>query len=207
MRLLAEIFKTQSACYDLNQFHIEEKINLWSDTLAKGGVVPIALWVGKWVTLKGLVEPVYRNQKFKYEHISISAASASQIVQLTDAEAQYRLRAPRSGRPPAVSNTDRLSQMKSGNSTGQAPAATAPAPILTANQQVFANMRKQSAHTTSAARSPSARGPLPSASTQHGHGSTNKKSGWNIPSGCDSLGSSSFSRCSGDDQLPGSTNA
>lgn len=158
------------------------KINLWSDALAKGGVVPTASWIGKWVTIKGLVEPVYRNPKYKYQHISISAASPSQIVQLTDAEAQYRLKAPRSGRPVTVSNTDLLGQMKgvgSGNQARPAPApAPAPAQNLTANQQVLANMRKQSGGTPSAGPSSSTRSQSSSWSTQHGQGSAKKKSGW-----------------------------
>ena len=157
------------------------KINLWSDALAKGGVVPTAAWVGKWVTIKGLVEPVYRSPKYKYQHISISAASPAQIVQLTDAEAQYRLRAPRSGRPASVSNTDLLGQMKGAGSTGRGHPLAAPQPTstLTANQQVLANIRKQSAGSASA--SPPARSQSPSGSAQHGQGSAKNKSGWSIP--------------------------
>jgi predicted Ser/Thr protein kinase len=155
------------------------KITLWSDALAKGGVEPTASWAGKWVTIKGLVEPVYRSQKYKYQHISISAASASQIVQLTDAEAQYRLRAPRSGRPATVSNTDLLGQMKAGGSTSTARPAPAPAPNLTANQQVLANIRKQSAGSAGARPSPPPRSQ--SQSPPPSQGSTNNKSDGGIP--------------------------
>jgi len=155
------------------------KINLWSDALARGGVVPTASWVGKWVTIKGLVEPVYRNPKYNYQHISISAASPSQIVQLTDAEAQYRLRAPRLGRPATVSNTDLLGQLKGVGSGGRSRPTTAPPPApaqnLTANQKVLENMRKQSSAPPIAGPSSSNHKQSQSWSTQHVQGSAKKK--------------------------------
>lgn len=157
------------------------KINLWSDALDKGGVVPMASWVGKWVTIKGLVEPVYRSPKYKYQHISISATAPSQIVQLTDAEAQYRLRTSRSGRRATVSNTDLLGQMKGTGPTSRARPALTPPPPLTANQQVLATIRKQSAGSSSAGSIPSTHSQSPSSSAPHGQGGTNKKSDWSIP--------------------------
>ena len=161
------------------------KINLWSDALAKGGSVPTASWIGAWVTIKGLVEPVYRSPKYKYQHISISAASSSQVVRLTDAEAQYRLTAPRAGRLAAVSNTERLDLMKVKGSTSSAGPVSAPvsppAPSLTANQQVLANMRKQAAGAQSTRSVSPVSSQSPSASAKHDPAGTNKKSGGSIP--------------------------
>jgi len=161
------------------------KINLWSEALAKGGPSPTASWVGAWVTIKGLVEPIYRSPKYKYQHISISAASSSQVVRLTDAEAKYRLTAPRAGRPAAVSNTELLDRMKvkgSTRSTRPVKAPTAPsAQNLTANQQVLANIRKQSAGTSHGNPNPPVRSQPSSGSGQHGQGGTNKKSDGGIP--------------------------
>lgn len=159
------------------------KINLWSDALAKGGTVPTASWVGSWVTIKGLVEPVYRSAKYKYTHISIAAVSSSQIVRLTDAEAKYRLTAPNSGKPGKVSNTRILDQMKMTGSGSVAPPANATKSVsnLSANQQVLANMRRQSAGTQSTGGASSASGQSKSAPTQQNLGGTNKKSGSSIP--------------------------
>lgn len=72
------------------------KINLWSEALSKPGERPSEAWVGHWVTIRGLVEPVYANKRFNYQHISITADAVGQISQLTEAEAKYRLSALRS---------------------------------------------------------------------------------------------------------------
>lgn len=149
------------------------KINLWSDALDKGGVIPTASWVGKWVTIKGLVEPVYRSKKYKYQHISISAASPSQIVQLSEAEAQYRLKPTRSGRSAVASNAIRLDQMKGASPAPSGRVTAAPTPKLSPNQQVLANIRQQSTG--------SSKGKSTSWSTQHSQGNAKKKSGWGIP--------------------------
>lgn len=70
------------------------KINLWNEALSKPGERPNETWVGRWVTIRGLVEPVYTNKRFNYHHISITADAVGQISQLTEAEAKYRLSAP-----------------------------------------------------------------------------------------------------------------
>lgn len=162
------------------------KINIWSDALVKGGVTPSASWVGRWVTIKGLVEPIYRNPKFNYQHISVSAASLSQIVQLTEAEAQFRLKAPRTGRPNTASNAELLGQMKGKSAPvrGHAAAPTsAPVANLTRNQQVLADMRKRSAGggTAPSSRSASSRVQTPSMTPQHSHGGVKKDAEWRIP--------------------------
>lgn len=161
------------------------KINLWSEALAKGGVVPAASWVGAWVTIKGLIEPIYRSPKYKYQHICITAVSPSQVVRLTDAEARYRLTPARSVRPAAVSNTELLDQMKAQGSTRTSHAVTAPPPPpisnLTANQQVLANMRKQSAGTSTANSNPPVRSQPPSNSGQRSQHGIGKKTNSGIP--------------------------
>lgn len=163
------------------------KINLWSEALAKGGTVPTAAWAGKWVTIKGLVEPVYRSAKYKYQHISISATSASQVVQLTEAEARYRLKGSRTGRvSAAASNADLLGQMKgrSPSSRGHVRAAPAssPTPKLTPNQQVLANMRKQTAGSGVGSSSGSvSQGRSSSWNPQHAQSGKKKAQGWRIP--------------------------
>lgn len=162
------------------------KINIWSDALAKGGVPPSASWVGRWVTIKGLVEPIYRNPKFNYQHISVSAASLSQIVQLTETEAQFRLKAPRTGRPSTASNADLLGQMKGKSASIRGPAAaptSAPVANLTRNQQVLADMRKQPAggSTAPGTRSAASRVQTPSMAPQHSHGGMKKNTEWRIP--------------------------
>jgi serine/threonine protein kinase len=103
------------------------KINVWNEALSKGGEHPSEVWVGRWVTMRGLVEPVYANKKFNYQHISITANAVTQISQLTEAEAKYRLSAPRTPITRAAT-----SSVASNNSAvldllrGSSPTATPP---------------------------------------------------------------------------------
>ena len=39
------------------------KITLWSDALDRGGERPSRSWIGRWVTVRGLVEPRYTNRR------------------------------------------------------------------------------------------------------------------------------------------------
>lgn len=165
------------------------KINIWSDALDKGGTVPTAAWVGKWVTIKGLVEPVYRNPKYKYEHIAISAAATSQIVRLTEADAQYRLKTLKNnaGTFTNTSNSDLLRTIKGASSKNHAKPVPPPAPSLTPNQQILANMRQQSSGSTGAGAGAGA-GPRPSSPNrlsasqmQYKQGNSKNNSEWSIP--------------------------
>lgn len=129
------------------------KITLWSEALAKGGEHPSKAWVDRWITIKGLVD-IYRDPKQRYVHISIAAASPSQITQLTEAQAQYRLRPLRAaGMSAARSNAGLLGQMKGGASAGQQH-RTGPVPVsapsLSANQQALAKLRQQAPPATTA---------------------------------------------------------
>jgi hypothetical protein len=51
------------------------KIALWSTALKGTNELPSASWVGQWVTIRGLVEPVYSNEKLGYDHIAITVIS------------------------------------------------------------------------------------------------------------------------------------
>jgi serine/threonine protein kinase len=77
------------------------KINLWNNAIDAGGDVPTEAWVGRWVTIKGLVEPPFASKVAKATHISITAKNAFQIITLTEVEARYRL----SGGPGTVQGT------------------------------------------------------------------------------------------------------
>ncbi|WP_018990877.1 protein kinase family protein [Aromatoleum toluclasticum] len=134
------------------------KLAIWSDALGKGGNRPTKAWVGKWVTIRGLVEPVYSNPKFKYEHISITVAALSQISELTQGEAQYRLEAPtRTTTAPTAPSARTNQEVLEGIRLGASGAAR-PTPAsgtggsvtrgATANQQLLDNIRQQSRQST-----------------------------------------------------------
>jgi len=130
------------------------KIALWSTALAGEKNPPTASWAGRWVTIRGLVEPVYESSRYGYEHITITATAVSQISHLTEQEAKYRLTP---GRGPAnvpvttttPDNATALSMLQSTRSSSS-PARPMPtpapqAPTLSPNQAALQRMRQQAA--------------------------------------------------------------
>lgn len=126
------------------------KINLWNEALAKAGEKPSELWVGRWVTIRGLVEPIYANKKFNYEHISITADVVSQVSQITEIEARYRL-VPPSTRPNRVAsvlpdNAATLEKLR-GNTPTNTTQSTRPSPAQISsssqNKAVLAQMQSR----------------------------------------------------------------
>lgn len=126
------------------------KINLWNEALSKAGEKPSAQWVGCWVTIRGLVEPVYANKKFNYEHISITADAVSQISQITEVEARYRLTPP-SSRPnritPVLSDNSATLEKLRGDTRTSSPQPTRPSPAQhsssSQNKAVLAQMQNR----------------------------------------------------------------
>lgn len=133
------------------------KIALWSEALNTGPNVPTAEWKGRWVAIRGLVEPVFKRG---YESIALTASTLAQISTLTETEARYRLtpfvrRAPT---PQASANADTLRRL-AGASSGQSSSPTnrttvpqtspVPRPALpaakpqTANQAALARLQSQ----------------------------------------------------------------
>ncbi len=160
------------------------KINLWSEALSKAGERPSEAWVGRWVTIRGLVEPVYASKKYKYQHISITADAVSQISQLTEAEAKYRLSAPRAsvGRQSttsAASNNSAVLDKLRGSSAPTPPAGSGsasgyqpPRPAPSRNQTVLQQMQGAAPAPAPSARhggAGSPRGPAPAPSPYRQH--------------------------------------
>lgn len=148
------------------------KIALWSNALQGAKHVPSKAWVGEWVTIRGLVEPVYTSAKHGYEHITITATSVTQISMLTEQEAKYRFATISwSASATSTSNSDALqmlmsSQPKGGTSArGSSLARTGanPPPLQqtpSANQLALQRMR-QHAPSTSARTAGSSQAPPP----------------------------------------------
>jgi hypothetical protein len=76
------------------------KISIWSDGLAKLKEQPSNAWIGRWVSVTGLMDVPYETKRFK--HLSITVQEDGQIQQLDEAEAGFRLASisppPRDGR-------------------------------------------------------------------------------------------------------------
>ena len=127
------------------------KLNIWSDGLsALGGDAPTEAWVGRWITVSGLVdEPYHGNARGRrYTHVSITITQRGQIQALSAAEAKFRLG---SGAQPSASPSPRNSEVvrsMGGATRAAAPAAVSPtprpaAPPKSGNQQVLDQMRRQ----------------------------------------------------------------
>ena len=155
---------------------------LWSTALSTPGEQPTSAWVGRWISIKGLVQPPNRRQKSPAA--SINVEQLKQIVQLPEQEALYRTTTsgPATGATTRGSNADLLATMRPGSSgpkpstntsTGQAARHTsAPVPVQSRNQQLLDQIRNAAPPTAgrTGAQSPRGAGPLtPTPSSQRQH--------------------------------------
>src|SRR5215831_4378195 len=67
------------------------KISIWSDGLAKLKEQPSKAWIGRWVSVTGLMEVPYESKRYGHKHLSITVQEDGQIQQLDEAEAGFRL--------------------------------------------------------------------------------------------------------------------
>jgi len=133
------------------QGHIA-KISIWSEGLNALTTNPTASWVGKWISVVGLMEPPYVSRKYKYSHISISITQGSQLHVISETEAEFRLagsstRSSSSG--AKTSNQEILEGLKAGSGSARAASPrtsstssrTPTAASTTSNQAVLQRIR------------------------------------------------------------------
>lgn len=106
------------------------KVSIWSEGLAALKATPDLSWIGKWLSVVGLMEPPYVNPKFKYSHLSISVTATGQMTLIPETDAQWRLAGPGSGTPAFTTsmNQDALDRIKGRPSSSTARPSPAPAP-------------------------------------------------------------------------------
>jgi len=76
------------------------KISIWSDGLAKLKEQPSTAWVGRWVSVTGLMDVPYENKRYGHKHLSITVQEDGQIQQLSETEAGLRLASISTAPPP-----------------------------------------------------------------------------------------------------------
>jgi hypothetical protein len=76
------------------------KISIWSDGLAKLKEKPSAAWIGRWVSVTGLMDVPYENKRYGHKHLSITVQEDGQIQQLGETEAGLRLASISTAPPP-----------------------------------------------------------------------------------------------------------
>lgn len=152
------------------------KVTLWSEGLKQVSDRPSEAWVGRWISVTGLVEPPYHGS-FRgrpYSSVGVTVTSDGQILQLSEKEARFRLGAVgaigdvnrQSASSRGVkSNADLLNQLGStGARSRQAKVQTsrpsAPPQPVTSNQQLLAALKTQ--QSSSGAASVRASRPTPS---------------------------------------------
>lgn len=67
------------------------KITIWSEGLGFLTSKPDNSWIGKWLSIKGLMESPYKNKKLGYSHISITLSKKGQLFIIDEIEAKKRL--------------------------------------------------------------------------------------------------------------------
>jgi hypothetical protein len=117
------------------------KISIWSEGLAAITKKPDDSWVGKWISVVGLMEPPYVSRRYKYSHLSINVTANGQMTVIAEAEAKFRL-APSSAQASIAtsSNKGALDKIK-GRTTFTPQPKQAPV-IPSANKSVLDNIRK-----------------------------------------------------------------
>ncbi|SDW85376.1 protein kinase family protein [Lysobacter enzymogenes] len=150
------------------------KLNIWTDGLdALGASAPTKDWIGKWVSVTGLVDPVYHGVAARgrsYTSASVTVSQRGQIQIIEEAEAKFRLRGGSGSSKAPPRNAHVLGEMgvkpvsarntsPSSSSPRIPPTSTHPVPPPTpksANNQVLDRMRGQTTH-----QSPPSHGTMP----------------------------------------------
>jgi serine/threonine protein kinase len=76
------------------------KISIWSDGLARLKAKPSTAWIGRWVSVTGLIDVPYENKRSGHKHLSITVQDDGQIQQLSETEAGLRLASISTAPPP-----------------------------------------------------------------------------------------------------------
>jgi len=134
------------------------KVTIWSDGFAHVKVKPDSSWVGKWMSVIGLMEPPYVSRKYRYSHVTITMGAAGQMTVITEKEARWRLagagRAAGSFKGATSSNQQTLDRIKGVSGVSSAPATSrAPIPAASPNSAVLQKIRAASGSPPSAPRS------------------------------------------------------
>lgn len=118
------------------------KIAIWSEGLAAIANAPDASWVGKWVSVVGLMEPPYVSVRYNYSHLSINVTTKAQMTVITEDEAKFRLApACKVVAPMSLpSNNETLDRIRERTSPSQ-PVTTVRTPVSSPNQAILDKIR------------------------------------------------------------------
>jgi hypothetical protein len=134
------------------------KISIWSEGLAKLKEKPSTAWVGRWVSVTGLIDVPHEYKRSK--HLSITVQEDGQIQQLSETEAGLRLASMSTAPPPrnlsaapaAASPT--TPAKASAAASASAPAKTPAAKTTKAKPKAPASRGSRTARSTKSAGPP-----------------------------------------------------
>ena len=130
------------------------KINIWSEGLEQLTTKPDDSWVGKWVSVTGLVDPPYTSPRFGHTHLSITVTEQSQLHLIPKEEAEYRLGidSAESGKAPERPASKPKPALVESSPPGDKPAphpcpsptavATGPSPAAQRNQEILERLQR-----------------------------------------------------------------
>ena len=75
------------------------RISMWSEGLAKMKDRPSKGWIGRWVSVTGLMDVAYQNKRYGLKHLSITVHDEGQIQEIDEAQAGFRLASIAKARP------------------------------------------------------------------------------------------------------------
>ncbi|EON3357541.1 hypothetical protein AB9H26_08905 [Yersinia enterocolitica] len=146
LKLFDQPMKIFSACGG-NIF----KISIWSEGLKVLPAKPDASSVGKWISVIGLMEPPFANDKYKYSHLAITVTTIGQMTVLSETAARWRLAGPNDSQQTLTStrsNQGALERIKGKNVTSAPQPMSAKA--TSANQEILDKIRASTQQTASA---------------------------------------------------------
>ncbi len=122
------------------------KISIWSDGLARLKEQPSNAWIGRWVSITGLMDVPYETKRYK--HLSITVQEDGQIQWLDEAQAGFRLASIAMTPPPR----DRAltGAASAGSPVAASPAAAAKPKTLRPRSQGTARGKKGAGRQTPA---------------------------------------------------------
>jgi len=162
------------------------KITIWSEGLSKMSARPTQSWVGKWISVTGLVEPVYEGKHYgkPYRNVGITVTSDNEIIHITEAQAKYRLggkSANAGGAPAKTRNADVLEALQGGRPEINKPkpqsSPTSSVPPRSKNEQILRGLQGGQTSFNSTQR-PMQSGSTPTPTSQSSSGFFSKIPGW-----------------------------
>jgi putative intracellular protease/amidase len=96
------------------------KISIWSEGLAKLTEQPSNAWVGRWVSVTGLMDVPFESKSKRTKHLSITVQEEGQIQEIDEAEAGFRLASMATALPPPAQPAPRTSRKGTGSRSRKA---------------------------------------------------------------------------------------